>query len=63
MAKAARRERRGRGFAWTKSLEAELRRHSKARTPVARIAKLMKRTESALRQQAYKMGVGLGHLR
>ena len=48
---------------WTKALLAELRRHSKARTPVAKIAKQMKRTEGALRQQALKLGIGLGHQR
>jgi len=48
---------------WTKPLLAELRRHSKARTPVAKIAKQMKRTEGALRQQARKLGIGLGHQR
>jgi hypothetical protein len=48
---------------WTKLLLAELRRHSKARTPVAKIAKQMKRTEGALRQQARKLGIGLGHQR
>jgi hypothetical protein len=48
---------------WTKPLLAELRRHSKARTPVAKIAKQMKRTEGALRQQAVKLGIGLGHRR
>ncbi len=48
---------------WTKAQHAELRRHSKARTPVARIAKLMKRTPGALRQQALKLGIGLGHRR
>jgi|SRR5215203_2768289 len=49
--------------AWTKALHAELRRHSKARTPVAKISKLMKRTVGALRQQALKLGIGLGHQR
>ena len=48
---------------WTKALHAELRRHSKARTPVARISKAMKRTPGALRQQALKLGIGLGHRR
>ena len=48
---------------WTKAQLAELRRHSKARTPVAKIAKQMKRTEGALRQQALKLGIGLGHHR
>jgi hypothetical protein len=49
--------------AWTRALHAELRRHSKARTPVAKISKLMKRTPGALRQQAMILGIGLGHRR
>jgi len=49
--------------AWTKKLHAELRKHSKARTPVAKISKQMKRTVGALRQQALKLGIGLGHQR
>jgi hypothetical protein len=34
-----------------------------ARTPVAMISKQMKRTAGALRQQALKLGIGLGHQR
>jgi hypothetical protein len=49
--------------AWTKAHHAELRKHSKARTPVVKIAKAMKRTIGALRQQALKLGIGLGHQR
>ena len=49
--------------AWSKALHAELRRHSKAKTPVARISKMMKRTPGALRQQALKLGIPLGHRR
>jgi hypothetical protein len=41
----------------------DLRAHSKARTPVAKIAKLTKRTIASLRQKAQKLGIGLGHLR
>src|SRR4030095_16903010 len=44
-------------------MQAELRRHSKARTPVAKISKQMKRTVGALRQQAFQLGIGLGHQR
>ena len=40
-----------------------LRRHSKARTPVSKIAKLMGRSEGSLRQKALTLGIGLGHLR
>ena len=51
------------GARWTKALHAELRRHSKAKTSVAKISKLMKRTPGALRQQAFTLGIGLGHQR
>jgi hypothetical protein len=40
-----------------------LKQHSKARTPISKIAKLMKRTEGSLRQKALKLGIGLGHQR
>jgi hypothetical protein len=40
-----------------------LKAHSKARTPVAKISKLMKRTEGSLRQKARTLGIGLGHQR
>ena len=48
---------------WTKAQQAELRKHSKARTPVVKISKQMKRTIGALRQQAMALGIGLGHQR
>ena len=48
---------------YTKADEKELRVHSKARTPLAKIAKLTKRTEGALRAKAFKLGIGLGHQR
>jgi hypothetical protein len=48
---------------YTKSDVKELRAHSKARTPVAKIAKLTKRSVGSLRQKATKLGIGLGHRR
>jgi hypothetical protein len=48
---------------YTKAEEQELRAHSKARTPVKKIAKLTKRTVSALRSKASSMGMRLGHQR
>jgi hypothetical protein len=48
---------------WTKADERELKAHSKNKTPVAKIARLMKRTAGSLRQQALKLGLGLGHRR
>ena len=63
MAKATKKKTRPRGAAWTGAMHAELRKHSKARTPIAKISKQMKRTVGALRQQALKLGIGLGHQR
>ena len=40
-----------------------LKAHSKARTPVAKLSKLMKRSEGSLRQKALSLGLGLGHQR
>ncbi|MEH2488894.1 hypothetical protein [Bradyrhizobium sp. AZCC 2230] len=40
-----------------------LRAHSKSRTPVSELSKLMKRSEGSLRQKALSLGIGLGHLR
>lgn len=40
-----------------------LKTHSKAKTPVERIAKLMKRSGPTLRQKARSMGLSLGHRR
>jgi hypothetical protein len=48
---------------WTKADHRELKAHSKSRTPVAKISRSMKRTVGALRQQALKLGLGLGHRR
>ena len=48
---------------WTKDDYRTLKAHSKARTPVVKIAKQMKRTAGALRQQALKLGIGLRHQR
>jgi hypothetical protein len=41
----------------------ELRTHSKARTPVAKISKAMKRTVPSLRNKAVQLGISLGHRR
>jgi hypothetical protein len=49
--------------AWTKKDIAELKAHSKARTPVSTISKGTKRTAGALRQKAMIVGIRLGHRR
>jgi hypothetical protein len=48
---------------YTKADIRDLRAHSKARTPVKKIAKSMKRSEASLRQKAVSLGIGLGHRR
>jgi hypothetical protein len=48
---------------YTKADVRDLRAHSKARTPVKKIAKSMKRSEGSLRQKAVSLGIGLGHRR
>jgi hypothetical protein len=48
---------------WTAADLRNLKAHSKARTPVVKISKEMKRTIGALRQKALVLGIGLGHQR
>ena len=48
---------------WSKGQLAELKKHSKSKTPVDTIAKAMGRTAGALRQKAYALGIPLGHRR
>ena len=44
---------------WTRQDERELKRHSKARTPVKAMSKTLKRTPGALRQKARHLGFDL----
>ena len=48
---------------YTKADVKALRAHAKAKTPVAKIMKLTKRTEGSLRQKARNLGISLGHRR
>jgi hypothetical protein len=48
---------------WIKDDLRELKAHSKANTPVAKVAKALKRTEGAVRQKAKTIGAGLGDRR
>jgi hypothetical protein len=48
---------------YTKDDLKALKAHSKARTPIAKISKQMKRTVPALRAKAHQLGIGLGHQR
>ena len=57
------RRRSGKSRPWSTDDHRELKRHSKAKTCVSVISRAMKRTVGALRQQARKLGIGLGHRR
>jgi hypothetical protein len=49
--------------AWTKEDVRDLKTHSKSKTPVAKISKVMKRTEGAIRQKALVLDISIGHRR
>ncbi len=48
---------------WTKDDLKELKRHSRDKTPVSKIAKSMKRSEGTIRMKAYQLGFSVGHRR
>jgi hypothetical protein len=48
---------------WTKDDFRTLKAHSKARTPVVKVSKVMKRTVGALRRKAGIIGIDLGERR
>jgi len=48
---------------WSKADVTELKAHSKAKTPVSKISKAMKRTATAVRQKARAIGLAIGHKR
>jgi hypothetical protein len=54
---------RAKRVAWTKGQIRELKGHSRAKMPVTKISRLMKRTAGALRQKATILGISLGHRR
>jgi hypothetical protein len=60
MAKKTKRTRRRE---WTKENVRELKTHSRDKTPVSKISRVMKRTVGALRQKAFQLGLSLGHQR
>ena len=49
--------------AWTKQQVSELRKHSREKSPVSKIAKLFKRSVGAIRQKALSLGLPIGHRR
>ncbi|MBR0697825.1 hypothetical protein [Bradyrhizobium lablabi] len=48
---------------WTATDLRALKKHSRDRTPVAKVSKELKRTIGALRAKAFQLGIGLGHQR
>ena len=48
---------------WKSAEVKQLKLHSKAKTPVNKISKALKRTPGALRQKALALGIPLGHRR
>jgi hypothetical protein len=46
---------------WTRDEVKQLKKHSKAKTPVKTVSRALKRTPAALRQKAYALGISLGH--
>jgi hypothetical protein len=48
---------------WTRDDLKDLKQHSRAKTPVAKISKALKRTEATIRMKAYQLGLSVGHRR
>jgi hypothetical protein len=48
---------------WTPADLKELKKHSREKTPVAKIAKTMRRSEGTVRMKAYQLGFSVGHRR
>ncbi|MGN6590466.1 MAG: hypothetical protein ACTHKE_09265 [Sphingomicrobium sp.] len=57
-------KRKKRGYrTWTNEELKALRQHSRAKTPVIKIAKDFKRSEATIRMKAYQLGLSVGHRR
>jgi hypothetical protein len=48
---------------WTVMDLKELRQHARAKTPVTKIGRAMRRTEGTIRQKAYQLGFSVAHRR
>jgi hypothetical protein len=62
-AKTARKKSKRTQQSWTRQMVVELRKHSRARTPITVLEKAFNRTAGALRQKARQLGFSLGHRR
>ena len=64
MAKARKKPAKKRGYkTWSSDDLKTLRRHSKERTPVTKVARELKRSEPTIRMKAYSLGLSMGHRR
>jgi len=63
MAKKASRKSRTKRRAWSKGDVTALKGYSKKKTPVASIARTLKRSAGAIRQKALSLGLPIGHRR
>jgi hypothetical protein len=48
---------------WTDADIRALKKYSREKLPVAKVSKLMKRTEATIRMKAYSLGLSMGHRR
>ena len=48
---------------WINTDIRDLKKFSREKTPVTKVAKLMKRTEATIRMKAYSLGLSMGHRR
>ena len=48
---------------WTRDEIKELKKHSKDKTRVKTVSRVLKRTPAAVRQKAHALGIPLGHRR
>jgi hypothetical protein len=56
--------RKKRGYkTWSSDDVKALRRHSKERTPITKVARELKRSEPTIRMKAYSLSLSMGHRR
>jgi hypothetical protein len=48
---------------WTDAELKTLKKYSREKLPVAKVSKMLKRTEATIRMKAYSMGLSMGHRR
>ena len=48
---------------WTDADIRALKKYSREKLPVAKVSRMMKRTEATIRMKAYSLGLSMGHRR